>query len=81
MSSKFLKFLWALIIFLFIALQVYNLIKANYADVVTSLLTVIIILAMIIVYWLIARKTKSEESRSKPADVPPSNNMNKNSEE
>ena len=56
MTSKILKILWVVIIFLFISLQIYNLIRANYADVITSLLTVVILLAMIITYWLIARK-------------------------
>jgi predicted Na+-dependent transporter len=64
MANKTLKILWVVIIFLFLSLQAYNLIRSNYADVVTSLLTVIIILALIIAYWLIARKI--DEKKKKP---------------
>ena len=63
MQNKILKILWVIIIFLFISLQIYNLIRANYADVVTSLLTVIIILAMITAYWLIARKAETKKAK------------------
>ena len=63
MQNKILKILWVIIIFLFISLQVYNLIRANYADVVTSLLTVIIILAMIIAYWFIARRVDANKAK------------------
>ncbi len=70
MTTKLLKILWALIIFLFISLQIYNLIRANYADVVTSLLTVIILSLMIVSYGLIAgmiksKKIKKEEDEEK----------------
>ncbi len=61
MNNKILKFLWILIIFLFISLQIYHLVRSNYADVVISLLTVIIILAMIIAFWLISRNTKTKK--------------------
>jgi predicted Na+-dependent transporter len=64
MANKTLKILWVVIIFLFLSLQAYNLIRSNYTDVVTSLLTVIIILALIIAYWLIARKI--DEKKKKP---------------
>ena len=76
MGNKLLKILWVIIIFLFIALQIYHIIKENYADVVTGLLTVIIILAMIIAYWLIARaaKPKIKKEKEKPDDLPRSDN-------
>ncbi len=58
MSGKILKILWIVIIFLFVSLQIYGLIKSGYTDVTTSILTVIILLALIIAYWLIAQVTK-----------------------
>ena len=63
MQNKILKILWVIIIFLFVSLQIYNLIRANYADVVTGLLTVTIMLAMIIAYWLIARKADVKKAK------------------
>ncbi|MCD4761765.1 hypothetical protein K8R32_02280 [bacterium] len=65
MTGKLLKILWIVIIFLFISLQIYNLIKANYADVVTSLLTVVILLAMIITYWLVDRLVRPKKTDNK----------------
>ena len=67
MTKKLLKILWIVIILLFISLQIYNLIKANYADVITSLLTVVILLAMIIAYGLLVSVTKSKKTNSKEA--------------
>ncbi|MCK5061699.1 hypothetical protein KAR28_04055 [Candidatus Parcubacteria bacterium] len=67
MAKKLLKILWIVIILLFISLQIYNLIKANYADVITSLLTVVILLAMIIAYGLLVSVTKSKKTNSKEA--------------
>ncbi len=67
MAKKLLKILWVVIILLFISLQIYNLIKANYADVITSLLTVVILLAMIIAYGLLVSVTKSKKTNSKEA--------------
>ena len=61
MIGKILKILWVVIIFLFTSLQIYNLIRANYADVVISLLTVAILLAMIVVYGLIVKVVKSKK--------------------
>ena len=75
MSNKILKILWVVIIFLFLSLQAYHIIRANYADLVTGLLTVIIILAMIIAYWLIARKTE-EKKESETSKV---NSLDQNS--
>lgn len=74
MTKNILKFLWILIILLFISLQVYSLLKSNYADVVTSLLTVIIILALIIAYWLIdqafrIKKVKEKDVLTKDTSV------------
>ena len=66
MSNKILKILWIVIIFLFLSLQAYHLVRANYADVVTGLLTVIIILALIVAYWLIARKVEEKKKKAEP---------------
>ena len=68
MTGKLLKILWIVIIFLFVSLQVYNLIKANYADVITSLLTIAILLTMIMAYWLIARVVKAKKINSKEVE-------------
>jgi Na+/melibiose symporter-like transporter len=76
MSNKILKILWVVIIFLFLALQAYNLIQSNYADVVTGLLTVVIILALIIAYWLIARTVKEKKVKNKESEE----NINNKSE-
>jgi len=65
MNAKILKILWIFIIFLFISLQVYNLIKSNYVDVVTSLLTVIILLAMILSFGLISNIIKKKKKDEK----------------
>lgn len=78
MPNKILKILWVIIIFLFIFLQIYNLIRANYADVVTALLTVIIMLAMITAYWLIARKVdagKIKKEEKPEVETKESNNQ------
>lgn len=65
MTGKLLKIFWIVIIFLFISLQIYNLIRFNYADVVTSLLTVVILLAMIIAYWLVDRLVRPKKTDNK----------------
>ena len=61
MSQKILKVIWVIIILLFISLQIYNLLKSNYADVVTSLLIVVILLAMIVAYFFIGRGLKAKK--------------------
>jgi len=71
MTGKLLKILWVVIVLLFVSLQIYNLVRANYADVVISILTITILLAMILAYALIvnvakrAKKAKSEEIEKK----------------
>jgi len=68
MTKNILKFLWILIIFLFVSLQIYNLIRSNYADVVTSLLTVIILLALIMAYWLIDKALRIKETKEEKVE-------------
>ena len=58
MNSKLPQYLWLIIIVLFICLEIYHFIVGNYFDLVISLLTVIILLSMIGVFYLIKKNLK-----------------------
>lgn len=64
MKKVLLKILWWVIILSFIALQVYNIVKTNYTDVVNSILTVVILLLLIVAYTLIGDNIKVEKEKN-----------------
>ena len=55
MNKKLASFIWLIIIFLFICLEVYHVVVGKYYDLITSLLVVIILLSMFGVYYLIRK--------------------------
>ena len=55
MNKKLASFIWLIIIFLFICLEIYHVVVGNYYDLITSLLVVIILLSMFGVYYLIRK--------------------------
>jgi len=58
MNKKFARIAWAIIITLFIGMEVYHVIVGNYDDLAISLLVVIALLSMLGVYFLINKSDK-----------------------
>lgn len=55
MNKKLASFIWLIIIFLFICLEICHVVVGNYYDLIISLLVVIILLSMFGVYYLIRK--------------------------
>lgn len=53
------KIIWAIVMALFLSLQVYNFYFKNYYDIITTSLILAILLGMIGVYFLLARKSNT----------------------
>jgi len=58
MNKKLASFIWLIIVFLFICLEIYHVATGNYYDLIISLLIVIALLSMFGVYYLIRKKIR-----------------------